>query len=346
LVESSEVLGYLACRRIDHGEAIEVFQLGYANRTLGYRLPHSSSVAGGELRGRLQRLGVIRESGHEHFRGSLVVPVINAGEVSEVYGRKVLDNLRAGTPKHLYLPGPHRGVWNLDAFSASDEIIVCESLIDALSLWCWGFRHVTAAYGVEGFTADHWQAIDAHRTRQVLVAFDADEAGDKAARRLARQLLDRGVEGSPGSMRLRADSSGIAYMAMSPVGLRGSMTSSLGSLVSTTDSATGSLTDCSRRRVPSRPPQRVIWMMVAVLVAVTAVLDAPSRSANAASNMYDAPNSSHVQAGALAAMLPADAVWSSTRPGASTAPLMARRSMAAPAITTGTARGPLEPAVG
>ena len=25
-------------------------------------------------------------------------------------------------------------------------------LIDALSLWCWGFRHVTAAYGVEGFT--------------------------------------------------------------------------------------------------------------------------------------------------------------------------------------------------
>ena len=194
LVESPEALGYLARRRVDNGEAIEAFRLGYANRTLGYRLPHSTSVAGAELRGRLQRLGVIRESGHEHFRGSLVVPVINAGEVCEVYGRKLLDNLRAGTPKHLYLPGPHKGVWNLDAFTASDEIIVTESLIDALSLWCWGFRHVTAAYGVEGFTADHWAAIDSHRTRRVLLAFDADEAGDKAARRLARQLLDRGVE--------------------------------------------------------------------------------------------------------------------------------------------------------
>ena len=111
-----------------------------------------------------------------------------------MYGRKLLDNLRAGTPRHLYLPGPHKGVWNVDAFAVSDELIVCESLIDALSLWCWGFRHVTAAYGVEGFTADHWTAIDQHRTRRVLITFDADEAGDKAARRLARQLLDRGVE--------------------------------------------------------------------------------------------------------------------------------------------------------
>ena len=194
LVESPEALAWLARRRVDNAEAVEQFRLGYANRTLGYRLPSSDRREGAELRGRLQALGVIRESGHEHFRGSLVVPVINAGEVCEVYGRKVRDDLRQGTPKHLYLPGPHRGVWNVEAFAASDEIIVTESLIDALSLWCWGFRHVTAAYGVEGFTADHWQAIDAYRTRRVLLAFDADQAGDKAARRLARQLLDRGVE--------------------------------------------------------------------------------------------------------------------------------------------------------
>ena len=194
LAESPEALAYLARRRIDDPDAIATFRLGYANRTLGYRLPASTRREGADLRGRLQALGVIRQSGHEHFNGSLVIPVINADEVLEVYGRKLLDNLRPGTPAHLYLPGPHRGVWNLDAFATSDEIIVCESLIDALSLWCWGFRHVTAAYGVEGFTADHWAAIDAHRTRRVLLAFDADEAGDKAARRLARQLLDRGVE--------------------------------------------------------------------------------------------------------------------------------------------------------
>ena len=52
----------------------------------------------------------MRESGHEHFTGSIVIPVIAAsGEVTEVYGRKINDNLREGTPLHLYLPGPHRG---------------------------------------------------------------------------------------------------------------------------------------------------------------------------------------------------------------------------------------------
>jgi hypothetical protein len=194
LAGSSDALGYLARRRIDLPEAVEQFRLGFADRTLGYRLPSRDRREGAELRGRLQALGVIRGSGHEHFRGSVVFPVINAGEVTEVYGRKIRDDLRAGTPLHLYLPGPHRGVWNLDAFSASDEIVVTESVIDALSLWCWGFRHVTAAYGVEGFTADHWQAVDEHRTRRVLLAFDADEAGERAGRRLAGQLLERGVE--------------------------------------------------------------------------------------------------------------------------------------------------------
>src|SRR5690606_15123242 len=116
------------------------FRLGFANRTLGLRLPEKNRKAGAEIRTRLQRLGVLRESGHEHFNGSLVVPVFDAGgNVVEVYGRKITPNLRPGTPQHLYLPGPHRGVFNRDAL-ASPEIILCESLIDALTFWNAGHR--------------------------------------------------------------------------------------------------------------------------------------------------------------------------------------------------------------
>ncbi len=114
--------------------------------------------------------------------------------MTEVYGRKTGDRLRAGTPAHLYLPGPHRGVWNLAALGASDEIIVCESLIDALSFWCAGFRHVTASYGAGGFTADHLEAFRRHRVRRVLIAYDRDDAGDSAARALAADLTASGVE--------------------------------------------------------------------------------------------------------------------------------------------------------
>ena len=147
------------------------------------------------LRGQLQKLGVLRESGHEHFNGSVVFPVFDgAGQVCEVYGRKVNDNLRPGTPLHLYLPGPHRGVWNAQALTATDEIILCESLIDALTFWCSGYRHVTASYGIEGFTAEMLAAFKAHRIARVLIAYDRDAAGDSAATALASKLLAEGMD--------------------------------------------------------------------------------------------------------------------------------------------------------
>jgi DNA primase len=49
----------------------------------------------------LQALGIIRESGHKHLNGSLVVPVFDAGgAVVGMYGRKITEYLREGTPLH------------------------------------------------------------------------------------------------------------------------------------------------------------------------------------------------------------------------------------------------------
>ena len=38
-------------------------------------------------------------------------------------------------------------------------MILTESLIDAMSFWCAGYRNVTAAFGVEGFTEDMLRAF-------------------------------------------------------------------------------------------------------------------------------------------------------------------------------------------
>jgi DNA primase len=195
LKTSPEALAYLQARGLDHPEALTTFRLGFANRTLGLRLPEKNRVAGAELRSRLQRIGIYRTSGHEHFNGSLVIPVLDEhGHVSEVYGRKITDNLRPGTPLHLYLPGPHRGVWNLAALPASPEIILCEALIDALTFWGAGFRNVTASYGIEGFTAEHLAAFQKHGTQRVLLAYDRDEPGERAAAKLAAELMAAGIE--------------------------------------------------------------------------------------------------------------------------------------------------------
>ncbi len=195
LKQSPEALAYLQSRGLDHPELVEHFKLGYANRTLGLRLPEKTRKAGADIRARLERIGIYRESGHEHFNGSIVVPVIDGqGEVSEVYGRKITDGLRKGTPLHLYLPGPHRGVWNGAALAASPEIILCEALIDAMAFWCAGYRNVTASYGVEGFTDDHLAAFKTHGTQRVLIAYDRDDAGDRAAGKLAERLLATGID--------------------------------------------------------------------------------------------------------------------------------------------------------
>jgi DNA primase catalytic core len=195
LKQSPEAMKYLESRGLKSSEMVERFRLGFANRTLGYRLPAKNRAAGAEMRGRLQKLGILRESGHEHFNGSLVIPVIDpAGNVQEMYGRKITPNLREGTPSHLYLPGEHRGVWNEEALAASKDIILCEALIDALTFWVAGFRNVTSSYGVNGFTADHKRAFEKHGTERVYIAYDRDEAGEKAAAALAPELMQMGIE--------------------------------------------------------------------------------------------------------------------------------------------------------
>ncbi|MFA7160155.1 MAG: CHC2 zinc finger domain-containing protein, partial [Kiritimatiellia bacterium] len=175
-------------------EAIEKFRLGFADRTLGLRIPDANRKAGAAIRTRLQSLGLIRESGHEHFSGSVVLPIFSAcGEVGEIYGRKITPNLRKGTPMHLYLQGPHEGIWNVEALD-SPEIILCEAAFDALTFWVNGFKNVTFIYGTEGFTDELFDAILAHRVKQVRLAYDADEAGNRAAERDALRLTAQGVE--------------------------------------------------------------------------------------------------------------------------------------------------------
>lgn len=199
LKSSPEALAYLQTRGIASTEAVEHFKLGFADRTLGLRLPQKNRVAGSEIRSRLQRIGIYRESGHEHFNGSLIVPVLNEqGNVIEVYGRKIRDDLRKGTPKHLYLAeecrAASRGVWNIAALQANKEIILCEALIDALTFWCAGFRNVTSAYGIEGFTDDMLAAFKRYGTERVLIAYDRDEAGERGTAKVSALLMAEGIE--------------------------------------------------------------------------------------------------------------------------------------------------------
>lgn len=190
LKQTPDALAYLKQRGLHHPELIDTFKLGYCNRTLGYRLLSRDSSEGQKQREQLQRLGLLRDSGHEHFNGCLTIPILDErGQVMNVYGRRVKKIKHPDQhPPHYYLPGPHRGIFNVAGLHTTDELILCEALIDALTFWCNGFRNVTASYGVNGFTDAHLNALKANKIQRVLIAYDRDDAGNTAAETLAKKL--------------------------------------------------------------------------------------------------------------------------------------------------------------
>jgi DNA primase catalytic core len=229
LREDPEALAYLERRGLGDPALRERFRLGYANRTLGYRLPARNRKAGAELRGKLAALGIMRPSGHEHLAGSLVVPICDEdGAVVQLYGRKVSEALRVGTPRHLYLPGPRRGVFNEGALRSGSEAIVCESLVDALTFWANGMRNVTATAGPEELGEELPAALAASGTKRVLIAFDADEEGERGAEALAARLDEEGIECSRVRFPAGEDANSFACASQEPASALAQLVSDAG----------------------------------------------------------------------------------------------------------------------
>ena len=194
LKQSPEALAYLEKRGLKNSEMIDRFQLGYSNRTLCYRLPERGwatsaampSSRTSEFCGKAATsILPVRSS----FRSSM-----SKARWAGMYGRKIVDDQADVLMYHMYLPGPHKGVWNSEALSASKDVILCEALIDALTFWCAGFRNVTASYGVNGFTADHLSAFKKNGIQRVFITYDHDKAGIKEADKLADELIVEGFE--------------------------------------------------------------------------------------------------------------------------------------------------------
>ena len=86
LKQSPGAQQYLIKRGLQSAEMVEHFKLGFSNRSLNYHMQDKNRAEGLRQRGRLEELGILREkSGHEHFVGSLVIPILNLnGEVVQM----------------------------------------------------------------------------------------------------------------------------------------------------------------------------------------------------------------------------------------------------------------------
>ena len=197
LLGAAPALSYLDGRGLLMPELLTHFDVGYADGTLGQQMPPRQSRPGQRFRSRVMALGIMRKgTGQEHMHGRVVVPTRDESDlVVGLYGRIVRSSGREDvTPRHLYLPGPRRGVLNWRCLLEHKEVILCESVFDAMTFWAAGFVHVTSAWGTGGFTEEHLATFRRHGVRRVLVAFDRDKAGDESALKVAERLLAAGIE--------------------------------------------------------------------------------------------------------------------------------------------------------
>jgi DNA primase len=195
----TQARGYLAARGVT-GETIRAFTIGYAPpqwddllKGLGASFPSSELLAAG--------LVVQKEGGHfyDRFRHRILFPIRSrSGEIVGFGGRAIDD----ATPKYLNSPetalfskGQH--LFGLDRLApkfdllGNKALVVVEGYFDAVTAHQAGFTRTVATMGT-ALTSDHVGLIR-RMTDEVVLAFDGDEAGVRAAYRASLTLLDRDV---------------------------------------------------------------------------------------------------------------------------------------------------------
>ncbi len=189
-MEDRRGVEYLAGRGIKDGELIRRHKVGFVNGRLRRMLPDDPAHEAVRV---LREAGILNEKGTERFFNCVVFPIYDGnGAVVGLYGR----NIRQGAAgvSHLYLPGPHRGVWNAAAIKAHEEIILVESIIDAMSAAALGFPNTVPIFGTNGLTEEHLRLFQDHRTRRVFLCMDNDEAGESAREPIVRRLAALGID--------------------------------------------------------------------------------------------------------------------------------------------------------
>jgi DNA primase len=169
-LESPQAQDYLARRGLKSPELAGAFRIGFADGSFREKIPSDSTDA-------LKRLGILTETGQELMKGCVVFPLVDpaSGRVVSLYGRHITKRL------HLYLPGPHRGIFNPVGAKHADEVILTESVIDACALWSIGLRNVIPVYGINGLTDEIFSWLEECRIKRVILMLDSDEPGRAAA---------------------------------------------------------------------------------------------------------------------------------------------------------------------
>ncbi len=197
-------LEYLEKRGLET-KTIETFGLGYALNSWDALLQHFTSR--GYSVEELNQAGLITERSDEsgfydRFRNRIMFPIRDGRGRMAGFGARILDS--EDIPKFLNSPqtilfDKSRLLYGLDLarkmIRSQDQVVIVEGYLDVILLHQAGFNNSVSPMGT-ALTEDQLQQLK-HLTRKIVLALDADAAGEKATMRgleVARQALDRSSE--------------------------------------------------------------------------------------------------------------------------------------------------------
>jgi len=197
---SESARDYLAGRGIN-SEIAKEFKLGYVSKGWDNLLkifkeksvPFQYATETGLL---VRKDG--RDEYYDRFRHRIMFPIIDVNGDVIGFGGRVLDE--NDKPKYLNSPesalykkrSSFYGLFNsIEHIKKTGRAILVEGYMDFLSLYSGGIKNVIATLGTS-FSTDHARILKRY-TKNVVILYDGDESGVKAALRTGEILIQTGI---------------------------------------------------------------------------------------------------------------------------------------------------------
>jgi DNA primase len=138
------------------------------------------------------------DRGHyfDSFRNRVMFPIIDVSGNVIAFGGRVMDDSKpkyknsSDTPVFKKLRNLY--ALNFARHVCQDELVLCEGYMDVIALHSVGITNAVATLGT-AITSEQARLMSRY-TKRVVIAYDSDEAGVKAATRAMKMLEDVGLE--------------------------------------------------------------------------------------------------------------------------------------------------------
>lgn len=196
--KSKAALNYLTNERKLSVATIKHFGLGYAPDSFDALMNYMLAKGYTKEELTVAFLAGKSEKGHYYdaFRNRVMFPIIDTADNVIAFGGRVMDDSK---PKYkntmdtpVFKKSRNLFALNFARHSCKENLILCEGYMDVIALHSSGFTNTVATLGT-AITAEQARLMSRY-TKKVIISYDADEAGQKAAEKAIRLLEEVGLE--------------------------------------------------------------------------------------------------------------------------------------------------------